>query len=225
MNFDLQKAVDTIISSKNFLKLKNVTEDSAYHDHEPVFDHLLKTYEIAKREIKGDFITNPKAKEKFNTYINKEIGGIKKRDLMIILALIHDIGKMLIFEDYGEKASINSIISDGTTRAYGHEYWGSLIVKEVLKDLSLPREVLDDLTNGVRLHGVFNDTWQQNRQLNTNELMDLVKRYAENIHIDEVFNAYCDCFSAPPFQEAKPLIIELFNNPNFYSQLKYSIMD
>src|SRR5687768_14749973 len=96
MQFNLEETVLQIKNNKNFQNLKNTIENNSYHDHESVYDHLVKTHRIASEEIEGKFITNPQAKENFNRYIDEEIDGVKKRDLMQISALIHDVGKSVI---------------------------------------------------------------------------------------------------------------------------------
>lgn len=224
MNFDLEKAVNTIISNKNFLKLKKVVENNAYHDHEPVYDHSVKTYETAKREITAPFISNEEAKEKFEAYIGQTIDGIRKRDLMLIFALIHDIGKMIVFEDNGARVPMNQTHADGTTLAPGHDYWGSLIVRDILKDTDLPEGTIDYLSKCVRLHNAFNSYWSQNKNASPEGILEGMKRISENMQIELIFNGYVDCFTAPPFQEAIPLIHKILNKPSFYSILKYSIM-
>lgn len=221
MNFDLQKALEQIKNNKDFLKLKKVIENNAYHDHESVFDHLVKTHATAEKEIKADFITNKNTKEVFEEYINEEIAGIKKRDLMQIFALIHDIGKVIVFENNQSMVKVNE---DGNTVATGHEYWGSLIVGEITKEVELPEDALNYLSKCVRLHGVFNNTWQANKTLNPEELMRLLKLSSENIHIEQVFNGYVDCFSAIPFQPAIPTIHAILNNPDAYKPMKHTII-
>lgn len=225
MNFDLQVTFEQITSNVNFLKLKNIIENNSYHDHESVYDHLIKTYGIAKDNIDGNIITGVETKKLFTNYVNQEIDEIKKRDLMLIFALIHDIGKMIIFERNGKQESIMQVNEKGTTQAPYHEYFGSLIVKDVLSETGLSEKVINYLSKCVRLHGLFNGTWINNKDLDANGLLEILKMTGENIHVEQIFNGMCDCFTAPPFQEAKPVIFKIFNNPNFYSTLKYSIMD
>ncbi len=225
MNFNLEEAVEKIKNNKSFLRLKKVIEDNSYHNKEPVYNHSIKTYNIAQREIAATFISNAEAKEKFNNYINQEISGIKKKDLMMIFALTHDIGKMIVFDDNGEKFHINQKIEEGTTLANGHDYWGSLIIESVLENTNLSKDAIEFLSKCIRLHNTFNSCWRQYKNLGANRVLEEMKRVSENIHVELIFNGYCDCYSALPFQEAIPLIHEIFNNPKAYSQLKHSIMD
>lgn len=204
---DIDLIAQKIISTSLFLKLKNVIENNSYHSNEPVYNHLLKTFEKAKQEINGTLIINPKAKEKYNAFVEEKIGYIKRKDLMQILALIHDIGK-----------SVKPLIklADGSTKAPNHEYEGSLIVKDVLTDTELPEEAIAFLEKGVRLHDAFNAFYQENKNLNSAEYIDAMKKRSEGMHIEETFNALCDCYSAVPFHDALPIIKQMFNDPYFY---------
>ena len=123
---------------------------------------------------------------------------------MLILALIHDIGKTVKFEK----------LADGSTNAEGHEYEGSLIVPDFVE--GLPKEVTDYLSTGVRLHGVFNDSWNKNKNASPLDLFNIVKQQSEGIGVELVFNSYCHCFTAIPFQPAMPVIHEILNDPKTY---------
>jgi len=134
MNFDLNKAIELIKDNKDFLKLKTIVENNSGHDNEVEYDHCVKTYEIAKEAVKGEFITNNDAKQKFEDFLNKDIDGIKKRDILQIGALIHDIGKLIVLEKNGKQKPLGNINADGTFGLFPqHGYWGSLIVKNVMK--------------------------------------------------------------------------------------------
>ena len=98
----IDELIEKIVSGPYFLKLKSVVENNAYHNHETVYDHLLKTMNTAKEEIKGDFISNPEAKKLFGEFIREQVGNIERSNLMILTALLHDIGKMLQVEENGQ---------------------------------------------------------------------------------------------------------------------------
>lgn len=223
MNFDLEKTVKQIENNSNFRKLKNVIENNPYHDHESTYDHLLKTLRIAQKEIKGEYVNNTEAKTAFESYISVHIDGILKRDLMLIFALIHDIGKIIVFEENGRKIPMEIENADGTTTAKGHEYWGSLIVPEITKELDLSQGVIDYLSKCVRLHGTFSNVWNENKEASAIKILPYLKRASEGIQVELIFNGYCDCFTAKPFQPAIPLIHELLNLPETYEEVKYSI--
>lgn len=220
---DIETISQKIISSPLFLKLKEVTENNSYHDHETVYNHLIKTFEKAKLEIKGENITNPDAKTKYLEFLSQEVGGVKKEILIQILALVHDIGKMTSFTENGQTKPIVEQKPNGTTEAPGHEYAGSVIAKEVLKDTGLSNEAIEYLAKGIRLHNSFNGYFQQTGLVPANDFILSMKQRSEGMHVEETFNALCDNFSALPFKEALGLITAMFNNPDFYESREYFV--
>jgi len=220
---DIDTISQKIISSPNFLKLKNVIENNPYHDHESVYDHLIKAFEKAKIEIKGEKITNPLAKEKYLEFLNQTVGGIKKEILLQILALIHDIGKMTCFNENGEIKPILEQKSDGTTQALGHEYAGSVITREILKDSGLSSEAIKFLAKGIRLHNSFNGYYKETGLVDAKTFIASMKQRSEGMHVEQTFNAICDNYSAIPFKPALNLITEMLNDPNFYEPREYFI--
>ncbi len=220
----IDKLIEKIINTPLFLRLKNVEENGPYHDHELTYDHLIKTKNIAQRELKAEFITNSDAKKAFLEYINENFYGFKKADLIVIIALLHDVGKILSVKENGIIRSIVITASDGETIIPGHEYWGSTIVSEFLKDLSLPKEVIDYVSNVVGLHGEFQGEYLPSRRdWPMEKLLNDIKSKAQGLYIESLFNHYCDVHTAGPFKEVKPLVIKVFNQPELYIKREYVI--
>lgn len=213
----IDQLVEKIIQSPLFLRLKAIIENNSYHDHEPVYSHLTKTKDTAIKEIKGEFITNSKAKEKFKQFVSEDFHGMKRSDIMILIALLHDIGKMLSVKDGDQLHPILDTNSSGITACPGHEYWGSTIVGEVLKDFSLNPEVIKYISNVVRLHDTFSEKYFTGKDgWSIEELVNDAKSRAEGLYKEAMFNQYCDCFTATPFQFGKDMIIKIFNEPSLY---------
>lgn len=221
MQFDLQKAVETIKNNKDFLKLKNVIENNAGHDHEPVYDHCVKTYEIARKTIDGHFIENNLAKEKLENYLNTKVDGIEKRDLFQITALIHDIGKMIVFEESGKTKNLLFKIDDENTFAPEHGYWGSLIVADVTSDLGFSDEIIAYLSKCVRLHLAGFNFWYD-KELSLDELLWKIKLRSENIHVEVIFSTYADLYYGNHFKDNIQLPVALLNKPEAYNLVEYS---
>lgn len=214
--------INKIIQHPLFLKLKDVVENNGYHDHETVYDHLIKTKNTAIREIRANFITNQGAKNSFLTFVNENFHGMKRSDIMILIALLHDIGKILYVKAGDHKRSIVVTNNEGITYIPGHEYWGSTIVAEVLKDLNLKSDVVSYIANVVRLHDTFSEIYFNIKKgWSMETLLNDVKSRAEGLYIETLFNIYCDCFTALPFQSAKETIIKIFNEPMVYVKREY----
>lgn len=217
--------ISKIIQGPLFLKLKAVIENNDYHNHEDVYSHLLKTMGIAKKEIRGGFITNPEAKEMFAKFAEEELHGVKRKDTMILTALLHDIGKILQYKEDSKNYPILVTDSQGITSCPGHEYWGSAFVRKLLGDLQLPPEILKYIENVIRLHDTFGADFFEHRRIWSIEvLINDVKSRAEDFYKEALFNIYCDCFTAAPFLFAKEKIIKIFNDPSLYEKREYFIL-
>lgn len=220
---NIDNLIQQIIQLPQFLKLKEVVENNAYHQHESVYDHSIKTLHIAQQQIQGEFIQNAKAKESFIHFVNQEIAGFKRKDCMILTALLHDIGKILRVKDGSSVKPLIVTLPDGTTVCPGHEYWGSTILKEILQHLSLPNQVIDSITSVIRLHDTFSEFYFSSKQSWQWEIvLNDIKSRAETFYIQTLFNMYCDTFTADVFRQGKTMIIKAFNDPLLYSMRQYS---
>lgn len=219
---DFDSIIEGIINNPLFLKLKNVIKNSPWHDHESVYDHLIKTHKIATEQIEAEFITNKAAKKSFLDFISKELNGVKIKDLMLITALIHDIGKILYYKDKGQEKPLRHENAEGITKMPGHEYWGSTIVPELLKDSGLSKDNIQRIAKVVRLHDTFNDNYLAS-SISVEELIDDIKARAEGLYKEALFNIYCDVFTAPPSQQSIKRIVKIFNSPSLYSPREYFI--
>ncbi|MCL6096862.1 MAG: HD domain-containing protein [Patescibacteria group bacterium] len=221
---NLDPIVEKIINNPLFLRLKDVIENNAYHDHEKTYDHLIKTYETAKTQIKGDFISNPQAKKLFLEFVNTPFENLTNGDVMLLTALLHDVGKILYYKDGGKEFPLRHENAEGIVSNPGHEYWGSTIVREFVKDATLSEKVIEKIAKVIRLHDTlgahyFNPILNWPIEL----IVDDVKARAEGFYKEALFNHYCDCFTAKPFEESKRKIIQVFNEPTLYSPREYFI--
>lgn len=219
MNTDL--IVQKIISSPLFLRLKDVIKNNAWHDNESVYNHLVKTHSIAEEKISGEFITNPTAKKLFLDFINEDLSGVKRKDLMLITALVHDVGKVLYYKDADKEKPLKHE-TEGVTKMPGHEFWGSTIIPTLLKGTVLPNQSIERIAKIVRLHDTFNDNYMNN-SLNLEEQIDDIKARAEGFYLEALFNIYCDVFTAGPSKMSIIKISGIFNQPSLYTKREYFV--
>lgn len=129
---DVDKLIEKIKTNPIFLNLKKVIENNAYHDHQKTYDHLLITCDKAKGSVKGNFIPNKEAKGKFLEFMNEEVHGMKRSDVLILVALLHDIGKLFWFKEGSSEKPLEMILGRDITAYPSHEYWGGTLVPDVL---------------------------------------------------------------------------------------------
>jgi len=223
----LEDLINEISSNVYFLKLKSIVENSAgWHDQEDVYSHSIKTADIAKNQIEGGFIINPEANEKFHHFINENVYGQPRKDLMVLIGLVHDCGKILSYKEEGNTFPLIANKPDlpDQTMCPGHEYYGGkLVVKEILKNITLSSEAKDYIADIVRLHDSLNNYlyYVQKSDWPIEAIVSDIKSKAEGYYIEAMFNAYCDCYTAKPFQQAKKIIENIFNTPSLYKKRKY----
>lgn len=224
MTSPLDSHVAKIIKHPYFLKLKTVIENNPWHDHEPTYDHSLKTYNIAKENISGDFITNKEAKKLFQAFIHEAITEFSRKDIMLLTALLHDIGKILSVDEDGKIRPILTKNEDGTTSFPGHEYYGSTIVPSLLEDCNFSKETISSIQPVIRMHDTFSDSYMVTKKdWPTELLINDVKSRAEGLYIEALFNIYCDTYTASISEPARKVIVKIFNGPSLYTRRTYLV--
>jgi hypothetical protein len=223
MKFDLEDAIGKIIKNPYFIKQKQVLENNPYHLNESVYDHAIKTKNIALKEVSGEFIIDDKARLLFRQFTKEDFYGVLKKDILVMTALLHDIGKIFSYKEEGETSPIISRINQ-TTFLSGHEYLGSLIVDKVISELDISAEVVGQIANLVRLHDTFTAHYfSEKKHWEIEQLVSDVKSQAEGYFVEVLFNRYCDCYDAGPFLESKKTIEGIFNQPALYSKREYFV--
>ena len=137
---------------------------------------------------------------------------------------MHDVGKILNYKEDLKTGSMFLITPNGTTLCPGHEYWGSTLTSEFLKEANLSYDVIDFIAKGIRLHGdLGEDYFRPKIDWSIEKIIEDIKGRAEDMYKELLFNIYCDCFYAKPFQFAKKIIVKLFNEPSLYTERRYYI--
>lgn len=222
MTFEEVKA--EIIAHPHFQKLKTVTENNPWHHHESVYDHSLKTFTAASQSINGPFLTNAEAKTKFEEFMNSPMGDFKRKDILEFIALLHDIGKALSFNDNGEVFPILIKKPDGNTQCPGHDYWGSTLLPDILDGI-LPDETIAYMANIIKIHDTFPDSYfAEKKDWPIEMVVSHVKSQGQSMYKECLFNIYCDNFNADVSTEARKKIEEIFNHPALYTDRIYTVL-
>lgn len=224
--FDLEETTQKLLAHPYFEKAKKVREISEAHKEDSVYTHLMQTYDTARESIDGNFINDPQAKQLFDAFMHKEIEGITYANIAPIVAMVHDIGKILSFKEDKQSFPMNIRMPHGITgNTYnpGHEYWGSTVIPELLKDLVLPKGVVEHVATIVRLHGHVFDSYSLISQFPIEEAIRDVKSRVENYHLEVLFNSYCDLAYNNPRHSCRELIVKIFNHPDIYMPREYFV--
>lgn len=222
---DFKNIVQEILDDPLFTRLKNVVENiEGWHDHEDVYSHSLATMERARKFVHGDFINNQLAKKRFLSWMNSEIEGFKISEILILTALVHDMGKILSYREDDYEFSMNLVKENGQTNCPGHGYWGAkLVISKVFENMDIPQKIKQYISKIVEQHTVFNEFFFGKDQLKISDLLLYAKAQAEGYYKETMFNAYCDCYTATAFENSKKRIEELFNQESLYIPREYFI--
>lgn len=213
---------EKIISHPYFQKTKDVIEDNKCHKKEAVYDHLLSTAKRAEENVKGDFITNKKARLLFDQWMEDEKSGMKYKDVAVLAALLHDIGKILVYEENGKTFSLVQTLKEGTTFAPGHEYWGSSLSLKILTDVGVFGDAIYLVAMVIKLHGslMFLE-FDKNKSIQ--EHISDMKTLGQGIEKEILFNILADVAMCEMFKDWVKIIKEMFNNEELYKKREYKV--
>ena len=219
---------EKIIAHSYFQKTKDVVEDNACHHKEKVYDHLLATAKRAEEVLRqaqdkqGNFITNKKARELFLKWMEDDKSGMKYKDVAILIALLHDIGKILVYEEDGKTYSIIQKLKEGTTFASGHEYWGSSLALKILTDVGVFGDSVYLVAMVIKLHGSLMFP-QFDKSKSIKEHISDMKTLGQGLEKEILFNIYADVAMCEMFGDWLKVIKDMFNTPEFYQKREYKV--
>jgi len=159
--------------------------------------------------------------------MDEDVFGMKRKDVAVIIALLHDCGKILSFRENGNVSTliIKRPLDLSQTSCPGHEFWGGeIVVREILKDSGLDEKLIEYIAKVIKQHGLFSAEYYVGKEKwSESELLNDVKSKAEGLRKESLFNMYCDGYTAPAFSQGKAKVKELFNMPPFYVTREYFI--
>lgn len=213
---------EKIIAHPYFQKTKDIVEDNACHHKESVYDHLLVTAKRAEDGAKGEFISDPKSRELFANWMEEDRAGYSQKDVAIITALLHDIGKILVYEENGKTNSINQTLKDGTTFAPGHEYWGSSLALKILTDVGIFGDTVYLVAMIIKLHGSLLFA-QFDKEKSIEAHISDMKTLGQGLEKEILFNIYADVATCPIFGDWLKVIEKMFNSEELYTKREYFV--
>jgi len=130
--------------------LKKTTENNSWHKSQNLFDHTVKVVSDLNEILKPNSFSKS-TRRKVNQRLEERIGKYNRRDLLMIIAILHDIGKPITL--------INS--SDNTTKCPAHEIIGASLIPQFAKRFLLTREEENHVKKIVEYHSLFIDIQNQ----------------------------------------------------------------
>ena len=141
-----------------FYELKKVIENNSWHNNESTFTHTLAVL----TELKKFFRNNKNTKVK--NYLNKKMDNYKRKDLLFLATVLHDLGKK------------ETIIKNGKISSFPkHEDVSVLKAKKVLKKIALSRRERDIVCGTIRKHSDLHDIIDEDNKNLKKQFAKLIK--------------------------------------------------
>jgi HD domain len=211
-----------IIAHPYFQSTKNVIENNICHPHEAVYDHLMAAARRAEKASKGEFVTDAKAKVLFDQWMQEEQYGMTRKDIVVTVALLHDIGKILIYEEDGVQHPINETLANGMTRAKGHEYWGGSVAEQLLQDVGMSDDLTKYIANLVKIHNILMFP-EFDKAISLQKHVSDMKTFGRGFEKEVLFNTYVDTMECSLFHEWIEVIKQMFNDEKLYQKRNYFV--
>lgn len=149
--------------------LKGLIEFGLWHNHQDIFDHILKDFKYLHLIIKNP----PLDKEKeiiFRNRLSQKIDNHTREELLKLMILYHDVGKR------------HTLISTANVTATpGHEHIAALLIKQNKKikdNFSLSIKELNILSHLISLHDFISDIADIYEHREDDSLLDLFSKIA-----------------------------------------------
>jgi putative nucleotidyltransferase with HDIG domain len=123
--------------------LKEVIEDNKWHNNQLVYDHTISVFKELQLLLKLNVIDEKEQEEAVSKHLDEKIGNHARRNLLLIAALLHDIGKR----------NTMKVNPDGSTTFPGHEEKGAGMINSFSRQLGLNPNDIEFVKTLVLLHG------------------------------------------------------------------------
>ena len=129
-----------------YYQLETIEENSIWHDHQNVLDHVIGVYEGLEKVLAFESLS-AEQKLSVNKYLQQQIGNHSRLALLKVATLLHDIAK------------VDTLVIDanGTARCPGHELIAAGRVKKFTERFHLNARDEEYVERMVRYHGLISE--------------------------------------------------------------------
>jgi len=162
-------------------ELNGVVENSPWHLNQNVFDHTVLVLKSLESLLNS--LSTKKSGGSLNKALDSKLGKYRKRDLLKLAALYHDIGKSETIEE-NEK---------GTTSCPDHEAAGAKIAAIYFDKFSLTKDQIDYLKRLITLHTVIIDYLKKIDEKDKEEYyLSEYKKHVGELYLELMFLFHSD---------------------------------
>lgn len=140
------KARAYIDSFPEYYELASVTENSLWHNHQNVLDHVIGVFAGLETLLQfGDLADTQK--KVLNNYLQEVVGNQNRQNILKVATLLHDIAK----------TDVLVTKPDGTAGCPGHELIAAARVKNFAHRFDLDSRAESNVERIVRYHGFISE--------------------------------------------------------------------
>jgi len=176
-----------------FYALKDVEENSAYHQHQKVYDHALLVLEGLESLLTLDFVDHQQKKEQLAEYLAGQPDKLSRQKLIFLATVFHDIGK----------AEVLIETAPGEFRAPGHELLGVGIAKDYLTKIDLTTAEKDWIFRFITAHGYVHGLIDVKLNRTDRDFYSLFRKSVGDLDVGLLFFVYADLLGSD-LQRSEP---------------------
>lgn len=152
-----------------FYELKNIIENNSWHKNESTFNHTLNVLDNYLRFL------NKNKNNNLRKYLGQKIDNYKRKDLLHLAIVLHDIGKVETIVKNGKKSSFPK-----------HEIISVLKSRKILKRFNLSSNeasiILGTIKNHSKEHDIV-DISNNNLKIQFNDIIKNISTYVIELTI------------------------------------------
>ncbi|OGN27924.1 MAG: hypothetical protein A2941_02870 [Candidatus Yanofskybacteria bacterium RIFCSPLOWO2_01_FULL_49_17] len=167
-----------LIDTPEFQQLKEVIENTLWHNNERVYDHALFVLKNLKQIIE-------EVPETVQVKLKEKTGERSRQELLSIATILHDISKT-------ECIVTNE---NGTTSCPDHEETGAGKAVEILKRFGLSEAELDYISEIIRSHALTDAIFTPDNKISEEAHKELKNRFLNSIYIELMLLTFADAMS------------------------------
>lgn len=157
-----------------FYDLEKIIENNPWHNNESTFVHTLTVLKRLNKILKNS------KDEKLKKYLNKKVGSYKRKELLFLAGVLHDLGKKETIQKNGKISSFPE-----------HEKISISKARKILKKSDLSKKdkdiVLGVIKNHSRLHSIV-----EADNVNLEKQFDKLKNVCSNFIVELVILVMAD---------------------------------
>lgn len=162
-------------------KLSSIIENTPWHLNQSVLDHTVAVLSAFEKLEKKGFVDLPES-DKLQAYFSQKIAGISKSELIIMVMIFHDAGKVYTLVENTE----------GNRSCPGHEIVSVGIAKKALKKTTLKEIHQEWVLKAISMHGQIHNLIDTKIGRNDNEFLEKSKEVLGAQILDLLVFYYCD---------------------------------